>query len=702
MLDTSIEYLKGVGPARAELLQKELGIFTYAHLLHYYPFRYIDRSKFHKINEVVDDSEYVQIKGVLYKFELSGSGPKKRLIGYFKDETGVLELVWFKGINWVQQIQTGAEYIIYGKPSLYNTKINLVHPEIDPVSNTTTILKNVLEPVYSMTEKLNNKKFRSKDIAKLVKALLQKLAEHPKVLEDNLPKKIIEEYKFYDYRTNLELIHFPQNFELVKQARNRIKFEELFFLQLRLLQTKSYRKQVNRGYIFSIIGENFNNFYNNNLKFGLTNAQKRVIKEIRKDLAIGQQMNRLLQGDVGSGKTVVAFMTMLIAIDNGYQASLMAPTEILAQQHYKSLLEMSSGLDIKIDILTGTIKGTKRRDLLSKLEKGEINILIGTHALIEDSVVFKKLGLTIIDEQHRFGVMQRAKMWKKTEDCPPHILVMTATPIPRTLAMTVYGDLDVSVIDEMPPGRIPINTYHKFESQRLWVFGRIKEEIEKGHQVYIVYPLIEESESELMQEIKDLMQGYEVLSREFPIPKYQISVVHGKQKPEDKEFEMKRFANGETHIMMATTVIEVGVNVPNATIMVIENAERFGLAQLHQLRGRVGRGGGEAYCILMTDYKLSEEGRFRMQTMCETTDGFRISEADLKLRGPGNIDGTQQSGIVGLKMADIVKDSKILLAARYSAQKLMEEDPFLEKEENSGLKKYMNNEKNKNNLSSIS
>jgi ATP-dependent DNA helicase RecG len=374
----------------------------------------------------------------------------------------------------------------------------------------------------------------------------------------------------------------------------------------------------------------------------------------------------------------------------------------LAQQHYKSLLEMSAGLDIKIDILTGTVKGAKRRELLAKLEKGEIDILIGTHALIEDAVVFKKLGLTIIDEQHRFGVMQRAKMWKKTEDCPPHILVMTATPIPRTLAMTVYGDLDVSVIDEMPPGRIPINTYHKFESQRLWVFGKIKAEIEKGHQVYIVYPLIEESESELMLEIKDLMQGYEVMSREFPIPKYQISVVHGKQKPEDKEFEMKRFANGETQIMMATTVIEVGVNVPNATIMVIENAERFGLAQLHQLRGRVGRGGGEAHCILMTDYKLSEEGRFRMQTMCETTDGFRISEADLKLRGPGNIDGIQQSGIIGLKMADIVKDSKILLAARYSAQKLMDEDPNLEKEENLGLKKYLNAEKNKNNLSSIS
>jgi ATP-dependent DNA helicase RecG len=560
----------------------------------------------------------------------------------------------------------------------------------------------MFEPVYSTTEKLNAKKIKSKDIGRIIKSLLLKIEENTNSIQENLSSNIREQFKFLSRKESFEFIHFPQNQEQLKIARNRLKFEELFFLQLRLLRTKKLRKTANKGYVFSKIGDNFNNFYQNNLKFPLTEAQKRVIKEIRKDLGSGEQMNRLLQGDVGSGKTVVAFMTMLIALDNGFQASLMAPTEILAQQHFKSISEMTNGLDIKVELLTGTVKGSKRNEILKKLEIGEIHLLVGTHAIIEDSVVFKTLGLTIIDEQHRFGVMQRAKMWKKTDSNPPHILVMTATPIPRTLAMTVYGDLDVSVIDEMPPGRIPITTFHKYETQRLWVFGRMREEIAKGHQIYIVYPLIEESESETMADIKDLMQGYDMLSAEFPKPDYQISVVHGKQKPADKEFEMQRFIKGETQIMIATTVIEVGVNVPNATLMLIENADRFGLAQLHQLRGRVGRGGGEAFCILMTGFKLSEESKFRMRTMCETTDGFRISEADLKLRGPGNIEGTQQSGIIGLKLADIVKDANILNAARDVAMNILEMDPNLEKPENLPLNKFLQNNQNKQSFSRIS
>jgi ATP-dependent DNA helicase RecG len=702
MLDTSIEFLKGVGPIKADILKKELGIFTYGQLLSYYPFRYIDRTKFHKISEIQDDSDYVQIRGILRRIESHGEGHKKRLVGTFRDESGVMELVWFKGLNWIQNLQTGAEYIIFGKPTVFNGKANIVHPEIELISSANTELQAVLEPVYSTTEKLNAKNLKSKDIGKIIKTVLLKIEESKTIIEDNLPKYILDEFKFFSRNETLRFIHFPQNQEQLKAARNRLKFEELFFLQLKMLQLKANRKLAYRGFVFASIGDFFNNFYNNNLKFGLTNAQKRVIKEIRKDLGNGMQMNRLLQGDVGSGKTVVAFMTMLMALDNGYQSSLMAPTEILAQQHFKSLMEMGEGLGITMELLTGNIKGAKRKAILKQLEEGTINIVIGTHALIEDSVVFKKLGVTIIDEQHRFGVMQRAKMWRKTDLCPPHILVMTATPIPRTLAMTVYGDLDVSVIDEMPPGRLPIKTFHKYESQRLWSFGRMKDEIAKGHQVYIVYPLIEESESEMMAEIKDLMQGYDIISHEFPKPEFQISVVHGKQKPDDKEYEMQRFIRGETQIMMATTVIEVGVNVPNATIMIIENAERFGLAQLHQLRGRVGRGGGEAYCILMTGFKLSEEGRFRMQTMCETTDGFKISEADLKLRGPGNIDGTQQSGIIGLQIADIIKDTNILQAARQIAQRIIDEDPKLEKEENISLKKYMLTLQNKQTFNKIS
>ena len=702
MLDTSIEYLKGVGPVKAELLKKELAIFTYGQLLNYFPFRYIDRTKFHRISDVNAESDYVQIRGILRKIDEQGSGPKRRLIATFRDESGVMELVWFKGLSWVTNLQTGVEYVIFGKPSVFNGRISMIHPELELVSNANTDPQSMFEPVYSLTEKLNAKKIKSKDIGKLVKTLLLKIDENPTLIEDNLPDYIREQFKFLSRKETYNYIHFPQNQEQLRIARNRLKFEELFFLQLKLLRTKKLRKTTNRGYVFDKIGNFFNGFYQNNLKFPLTEAQKRVVKEIRKDLGYGEQMNRLLQGDVGSGKTVVALMTMLIALDNGFQASLMAPTEILAQQHFKSICEMTEGLGVNVELLTGTVKGSKKNEILKRLVSGEVNLLIGTHALIEDTVVFKRLGLTIIDEQHRFGVMQRAKMWKKTDSNPPHILVMTATPIPRTLAMTVYGDLDVSVIDEMPAGRIPITTYHKYESQRLWVFGRMREEISKGHQVYIVYPLIEESESEIMAEIKDLMQGFDIVSAEFPKPQFQISVVHGKQKPADKEFEMQRFIKGETQIMIATTVIEVGVNVPNATLMIIENADRFGLAQLHQLRGRVGRGGGEALCVLMTGFKLSEESRFRMRTMCETTDGFKISEADLKLRGPGSIEGTQQSGIIGLKLADIVKDANILTAARELATTVLETDPNLEKSENLPLNKYLKNTQSKQTFSRIS
>lgn len=702
MLDTSIEYLKGVGPVKADMLKKELGIFTYNQLLHYYPFRYIDRTKFHKINEITGEEDYVQIRGTLRRIDSQGEGAKRRLVGVFRDETGVMELVWFKGLHWIQNLQIGVEYLIFGKPTVFNGKANIVHPEIDLISNASTEVAATLEPVYSITEKLNAKKIRSREIGKMLKILVSKIEENADNIEENLPENLIEKLRLPTRFDTLRYIHFPENQEQLKAARNRIKFEELFFLQLKLLQSKAIRQNSIRGLIFGTIGDYFNHFYSNNLKFDLTGAQKRVLKEIRKDVGSGIQMNRLLQGDVGSGKTVVAFMTMLMAMDNDFQAALMAPTEILAQQHFASLTEMAEGMDIRIELLTGSVKGVKRREVLQSLDDGTIHIAIGTHALIEDTVSFKNIGIVIIDEQHRFGVVQRAKMWRKNDTVPPHILVMTATPIPRTLAMTVYGDLDVSVIDEMPPGRLPINTYHKYESQRLWVFGRMKEEIAKGHQVYVVYPLIEESESDVMADIKDLMQGYDTLSREFPKPDYQISVVHGRQKAEDKEFEMQRFAKGETQIMIATTVIEVGVNVPNATIMIIENAERFGLAQLHQLRGRVGRGGGEAYCILMTGFKLSQEGRFRMQVMCETTDGFKISEADLKLRGPGSIDGTQQSGIINLQMADIVKDAKILQTARYLAQEIVEEDAGLEKPENLPLKKYLLENRKKHTFSRIS
>lgn len=689
LLNTSIDYLKGVGTAKADLLKRELGIFTYGQLLQHYPFRYVDKTKFHQIASIQSEGEYVQVKGILRRLDSVGDGRKRRITGVFRDETGKMELTWFKGLSWVQNLQVGIEYIAYGKPTIFNGKVSIVHPDLTALASVKKENAATLEPVYPTTDKLRNKRLDTKGLANIMKNLFIKIHPQRQQIPETLPSYLLEKLRLPSRYAAFMGIHFPRNKTQQLAAEQRIKFEEFFFMQLRVLRTKQKKKTGIKGFVFSKIGNYFNQFYQNNLKFELTNAQKRVIKEIRSDCATGHQMNRLLQGDVGSGKTIVGFMCMLIALDNGFQAALMAPTEILAQQHYQSLQEMAEGLDLNIAILTGTVKGKRRKEVLAQLLAGEIDLLVGTHALIEAPVQFKNLGFVIVDEQHRFGVVQRAKMWRKNPNNPPHILVMTATPIPRTLAMTAYGDLDVSVIDEMPPGRKPITTYHKFESQRLWVFGQIKREIAKGHQVYIVYPLIEESTYEGLSEVKDLMEGYAAIEREFPKPDYQISVVHGRQKPADKEAEMQRFAKGETQILMATTVIEVGVNVPNASIMVIENAERFGLAQLHQLRGRVGRGGGDAYCILMTGFKLSADGRFRMQTMVETTDGFKISEADLKLRGPGNIEGTQQSGTLNFKLASIVQDGEILRTARMLAAEILAEDPLLEQEEHACLRHYL-------------
>jgi ATP-dependent DNA helicase RecG len=685
MLDTSIEYLKGVGAYRAEALKSKLSIYNFEHLLEYYPFRYVDKTQFHKISDVQTDEDSYQIRGILRRLEEHGEGNKKRIVGTFRDDTGVVDLVWFKGLNWVKSLQIGNEYIIYGKPEIYNHFVSFVHPEIDLVTPNSSKQSSAMSPVYSSTKDLEARGLDSKGIAKLVRTLFEKIHPQRHLVAETLTPTLIEQLGFPSRYEAMLHAHFPRSEAQLQAARRRLKFEELFFLQLRMLQSKVMRKRGIVGLVFDKIGKYFNEFYASGLKFDLTGAQKRVLREIRKDVGVGQQMNRLLQGDVGSGKTVVAFMSMLMALDNGHQATLIAPTEILAQQHYQSIAEMAHPLGIRVALLTGSVKGRLRKSILAALAEGEIDIILGTHALLEKTVIFKALGLAIIDEQHRFGVIQRAQMWEKSDSAPPHILVMTATPIPRTLAMTVYGDLDVSVIDEMPPGRIPITTYHKYESQRLWVFGLMKQEIAKGRQVYIVYPLIGESESETLADVKNLQEGVEAIEREFPRPKYQISIVHGKQKAEDKESEMRRFIKGETQIMVATTVIEVGVNVPNATLMIIENAERFGLAQLHQLRGRVGRGGGESFCVLMTTFKLSEEGKFRMETMCGSTDGFVISEADLRLRGPGNIEGTQQSGLVNLRIADLVRDAHILQSARQIAEAILEEDPKLEQPQNAPL-----------------
>lgn len=688
-LRTSVTYLKGVGPKRAELLQKELGIFTFGQLLEYYPYRYIDRSKIHKINEITSDMTFVQLVGKIRNMETVGVKRKQRLTAILEDESGSIELVWFKGINWVKdKIISGQQYLVFGRPSLFRNAFNIPHPDIEPLTSDEQLKsRGGFQPYYSTTEKLKNRGLNSKGMEKILRTLTDAASGN---VPENLPKRVLSDYKLMSRNEALQQIHFPDSHASIEKARKRLKFEELFFIQLRILGLKKKQHKVS-GHIFKNVGEIFNSFYKNHLPFELTSAQKRVIKEIRIDTARGRQMNRLLQGDVGSGKTLVALMCMLMALDNKYQASLMAPTEILAIQHYKTLSKMLKGLPINIELLTGSTKKAARTRIHQELESGDIDILIGTHALIEDSVRFKNLGFVVIDEQHRFGVAQRARLWKK-HNIPPHVLVMTATPIPRTLAMTVYGDLDVSVIDELPPGRKSVKTYHFTDTGRLKVFAFVKDQIKQGRQIYVVYPLINESKK---MDLKDLMDGYESIAREFPLPEYSLSIVHGQMKPEAKDYEMQRFVKGETQILVSTTVIEVGVDVPNASVMIIENAERFGLSQLHQLRGRVGRGADQAYCILMTKTDLTQDARKRISTMVNTNDGFKVAEEDMKLRGPGDIEGTQQSGILNLKISDIVQDEKILKAARKKAAEILDKDPVIEAEENTCISWYLKYSGNK-------
>ncbi|WP_422091892.1 ATP-dependent DNA helicase RecG [Tenacibaculum ovolyticum] len=680
-LNHPVTYIKGVSVARAELLYTELGVKTCNDLLHLFPFRYIDKTQFYTINQLKQNTSEVQIVGKITGIKEVKQKRGSRLVATFSDATGFIELVWFKGAKWIKDsLKVNVPYVIYGKLNWYNGNANMPHPEMETVKEYKSKLQMAMQPVYPSTEKLANKGISNKILRGFIQNLFQQAFG---LIAETLPAYLLSENKFLGKKDALLNIHFPKSQELLANAQNRLKFEELFFIQIQLLQKKLIRKSKIKGYIFEKVGDNFTGFYKNYLPFELTNAQKRVLKEIRKDVGSGAHMNRLLQGDVGSGKTIVALLSMLIAIDNGYQATIMAPTEILAIQHFNGIVELLAETNIKVDLLTGSSRVKKRREIHAGLEDGSLHILIGTHAILEDKVQFKNLGISIIDEQHRFGVAQRSKMWQKNE-LPPHVLVMTATPIPRTLAMSVYGDLDISVIDELPPGRKEIQTVHRYDSNRLGVFKFLKDEIEKGRQAYVVYPLIQESEA---MDYKDLMDGYESISRDFPSPKYQISIVHGKMKPADKEYEMNRFINGETQIMVATTVIEVGVNVPNASVMVIESAERFGLSQLHQLRGRVGRGAEQSYCILLSSFKLSSDSKTRLQTMVETTDGFKIAEVDLKLRGPGNIMGTQQSGVLNLKIADVVKDSGILQKARQTAISVLEEDPAFSKPENANLLK---------------
>lgn len=691
--DTKIEFLKGIGPQKSGLLNTELRIFTYADLIQFYPFRYDDRSKFYKVSEIYSNMAYVQIKGRISNFSLLGEGRAKRLVATFSDGTGTLELVWFQGIKWVQKnISPGVDYIVFGKPSLFNNKYNIAHPEIEPVSDSAQSIG--LHPVYNTTERLKKGYLDSKGILKIQQRLVEIAYSH---IQETLPDYLCKRFVLISKRDAIKNIHFPTTLKLCEEAKRRLKFEELFYIQFKLLSQKTERKASFRGIILKNI-PTLNEFYKNHLPFDLTNAQKRVIKEIYKDVCSSKQMNRLLQGDVGSGKTIVAFITMLMAIDNGTQACLMAPTEILADQHYKGLKEFADKLNITIGKLTGSSKKSERKVLHEQLKSGELKILVGTHALLEDVVQFERLGICIIDEQHRFGVAQRAKLWKKNKDIPPHILVMTATPIPRTLAMTLYGDLDISVIDELPAGRKPIKTVHQYDKDRLKVFGFLKRQIEAGRQVYIVYPLIEESEQ---MDYKDLMDGFESVVRYFP--EYPISILHGKMKAHDKDFEMSRFVKGETKIMVATTVIEVGVNVPNASVMVIESSERFGLSQLHQLRGRVGRGAEQSYCILMTDYKLGKDTKVRLETMVRTNNGFEIADVDLKLRGPGDLAGTQQSGVMDLLIADLSQDAEMLKYAREAAMEILEQDPDLGKPEHLNIKKHISKlDKNNFNWSRIS
>ncbi|HNW88772.1 MAG TPA: ATP-dependent DNA helicase RecG [Bacteroidales bacterium] len=682
--DTPIEFCKGVGGVRSELLKKELNIFTIGDLLLLYPFRYVDKTVFHKINDISENLYYVQIKGKIQNVGVAGIGRSARFVARFADETGELELVWFNGVKWIKDlVQPGQEYVVFGKPTYFNGKLNITHPEIEQITpEYFSEKKRRFYPVYSSTEKLKSKGLDSKGISKIV---LKALDDAKGRIAETLSADIVDNLKLISREEAIFNIHFPQDQSILNRATSRLKFEELFFIQLRLVKTKLYRNKKIQGLIFQNVGKYLNDFYRDVLPYQLTDAQKRVIKEIRKDLGSGKQMNRLLQGDVGSGKTIVALMCMLIALDNGFQSCIMAPTEILSRQHYNTLKGFLSQLDIDVKLLTGSTKSAERKKILESLLNGDTKILIGTHALIEEVVKFKNLGFAVIDEQHRFGVAQRAKLWEKS-DLPPHILVMTATPIPRTLAMTLYGDLDVSVIDELPPGRKQVKTLHFYDSNRLKVFAFIREQIRQGRQVYIVYPLIHESEA---LDLKHLMEGFDAIVRDFPLPDYAVSMVHGQMKPKEKEYEMSRFVKGETQIMVATTVIEVGVDVPNASVMVIENAERFGLSQLHQLRGRVGRGADQSFCLLMTSDKVSHDAQMRIRAMLETNDGFRIAELDLKLRGPGNIEGLQQSGITDLHIADLVTDEKILKYARNVAIALLESDPELESFKNKPVRDYI-------------
>lgn len=678
MLDLStrdIKYLPGVGPQRASLLAKELNIVSFKDLLYYFPYKYVDRSRIYTIREIDGNMPYIQLRGKFLSFETFGEGRQRRLVGHFSDGTGVMDAVWFQGLKFVMgKIKAGVEYIIFGKPTVFGGRINVVHPDVDEADE--LIVGNMgLQPYYNTTEKMKRMLINSHTVEKLMRNLFHAIQREP--FEETLSPWMVESFHLMPLAEALYNIHFPQNPELLRKAQYRLKFEELFYVQLNILRYTKERRNKFRGLPFEHVGEIFNTFYSQNLPFQLTGAQKRVIKEMRRDMGSGRQMNRLLQGDVGSGKTLVALMTMLIALDNGYQACMMAPTEILANQHYETICRFLAGMNVRVELLTGNVKGKRRETILKDLLTGDVKILIGTHAVIEDTVNFSSLGLVVIDEQHRFGVAQRAKLWSKNI-YPPHVLVMTATPIPRTLAMTLYGDLDVSVIDELPPGRKPIQTVHQFDNRRASLYAFIRKQIEAGRQIYIVYPLIQESEK---MDIKNLEDGYTNICEEFP--EYRVSKVHGKMKPAEKDAEMQRFLAKQTQIMVATTVIEVGVNVPNASVMVIENAERFGLSQLHQLRGRVGRGADQSYCILVTGYKLSEETRKRISIMVETNDGFEIAEADLKLRGPGDLEGTQQSGVAfDLKIADIARDGQLLQYVRDIAERLLDEDPQCENSKN--------------------
>ncbi len=684
IFDTHITYLKGVGPKKAKLLVEELDIHTFNDLLNYFPFRYVDKSKFYKVKDITSDAVWFQLKGTITNLSSVGDKRTRYITAKFQDETGSIDLVWFRGLKWIKsQFVSGKEYVVFGKPSVFKNHFNFVHPEVEEYEKVQQdISLNRLEGIYNSSEKLKNAGLGSKGFSRIIKQLLNQTSNQ---IRESLPTYLVNHYHLLDKKQALINIHLPENPKIIEKARHRLKFEELLLVHLQILQQKQHLKQKIRGHIFGKVGNYLNEFYADHLPFELTNAQKRVIKEIRADFKSGRQMNRLLQGDVGSGKTLVALMNMLIAIDNGFQACLMAPTEILAKQHHATLTNMLGNMDITIELLTGSTTQKERTVIHENLQNGSLQILIGTHAVIEDTVQFQNLGFVVIDEQHRFGVEQRARLWRKN-DIPPHILVMTATPIPRTLAMTVYGNLDVSVIDELPPGRKTVETLHYWESKRLRVYGFMRQQIKEGRQIYVVFPLISESEK---LDLRNLIEGFETIVKEFPPPEYQVSVVHGKLKSKEKDFEMKRFVDGVTDIMVSTTVIEVGVDVSNASVMIIENAERFGLSQLHQLRGRVGRGAEQSYCILMSGNKLSNEGRKRLEVMVATNDGFKIAEADLQLRGPGDLQGTQQSGVLDFKIANLASDGELVAKTNKIAAHILNKDDSLGLPENKLLKEQL-------------